>query len=140
MLATCLGIGCERDSTSHRPPSIEAPVASGQTDETFMLWGKNVKPLEIFAKESFYQERAEPEEVLIGVLRVALVQEGPNTRDMPFKLIIGKDEFSVYISGFDEETLRTYVGHEVEVVGKRIDQRKEGYGIEIWIATIILLR
>ena len=78
----------------------------------------------------------EPEEVLIGVLHTSAVREGPDTRDMPFKLIVGKDEYSVYISGFDEERLRPYVGHEVEVVGKRIDQRKEGYGIEIWIATI----
>jgi hypothetical protein len=92
--------------------------------------------MQIFAEDSFYLQRAEAEEVLIGVLRATPVREGPNTRDMPFKLMIGKEEFSVYISGFDKEALQPYVGHEVEVVGKRIDQRKEGYGIEIWIATI----
>jgi len=39
-------------------------------------------------------------------------------------------------AGLDVETLRPYVDHKVDVVGKRIDQRTEGYGIEIWIATI----
>ena len=77
---------------------------------------------------------------MIGVFHLALVLEGPSTRDMPFKLVVGTDEFSVYVAGFDIETLRPYLGHEVEVVGKRIDQRKEDYGIVIWIATIVLLR
>lgn len=136
ILAVCLGIGCERNSSFHWLPSNEAPVVLAQVDETIIPEGKNVEALQIFAEDSFYLQRVEPEEVLIGILRAAPVREGPNTRDMPFKLIIGKEELSVYISGFDEETLRPYVGHEVEVVGKRIDQRKEGYGIEIWIATI----
>jgi len=92
--------------------------------------------MQIFAEDSFYLQRAEAEEVFIGILVAAPVREGPNTRDMPYKLIVGNEEFSVYVSGFDEKALQPYVGHEVEVVGKRIDQRKEGYGIEIWIATI----
>lgn len=95
-----------------------------------------MKPLQVFANEGFYRQRVEPEELLIGVLRAVPVREGPNTRDMPFALIMGKDRFSVYVSGFDQETLLPYVGHEVEIVGKRIDQREEGYGIEVWIATI----
>lgn len=136
ILTVCLEIGCELDSYNHRLPSNEAPEIPGQTGDTNIPQSIKAEPLQIFAKDSFYLQRVEPEEVLIGVLRAAPVREGPNTRDMPFKLIIGKEEFSVYISGFDEVVLRPYVGHEVEVVGKRIDQRKEGYGIEIWIATI----
>jgi len=136
ILAVCLGIGCEQGSSTHRLPSNEAPVLPGQTDETVKPQGEKVEPMQIFSEDSFYLQRAEAEEVLIGVLRTAPVREGPNTRDMPFKLMIGNEEFSVYISGFDEEALQPYVGHEVEVVGKRIDQHKEGYGIEIWIATI----
>jgi hypothetical protein len=136
MPALFLAIGCEQDSERHRRPSIEAPVASARADESVMPRGENVKPLEIFAKKSFYRNRPEPEELLTGVLRTAVVREGPNTRDMPFKLIIGDGEFSVYTSGIDEERLRPYVDREVEIVGKRIDQRDEGYGIEIWIATI----
>jgi hypothetical protein len=136
MLAPFLGIGCEQDNESDRPPSIEAPVASARADESVMPRGENVKPLEVFATKSFYRNRPEAEELLIGVLRTAVVREGPNTRDMPFKLIVGDGEFSVYTSGVDEEMLRPYVDREVEIVGKRIDQREEGYGIEIWIATI----
>ena len=94
------------------------------------------EPLEVFAHKGFYRQRVEPEEVLVGVLRRAPVREGPATRDMPFKLVIGRDEFAVYTSGFDEEKLRPYVDKEVEIVGKRIDQREECYGIETWIATI----
>ncbi|BBJ23613.1 hypothetical protein [Candidatus Nitrotoga sp. AM1P] len=95
-----------------------------------------LKPLQVFADKSFYRERPEPEEALIGMFQLAHVREGPNTRDMPFRLVVGADKLKVYVAGLDVETLRPYVGHEVEVVGKRIDQRIEGYGIEIWIATI----
>lgn len=109
----------------------------GETDTAKLCQDSNAVPLEVFAQKSFYRQRPESEEVLIGVLRRALLHEGPNTRDMPFKLTIGDEELSVYTSGFDEEKLQSYVGHEVEFVGKRIDQHDEGYGIEIWIATIL---
>jgi hypothetical protein len=95
-----------------------------------------MKSLQVFANEPFYRQRPETEEVLTGVLQAVPVREGPNTRDMPFVLLAGKDRLSVYVSGFDQEKLEPYVGHEVEVVGKRIDQREEGYGIEVWIGTI----
>ena len=138
ILAIYLGIGCERGSSIQRQAPDEAPVAPGRTGEVNIQQGKKAESLQIFAEDSFYLKRKESEEVLIGVLRPAPVREGPNTRDMPFRLIIGDEEFSIYISGFDKEALQPYVNHEVVVVGKRIDQRKEGYGIEIWIATISL--
>lgn len=97
-----------------------------------------MKSLTVFDDEPFYRQRPEPEEVITGVLQAAPVREGPNTRDMPFVLLVGIDRFSVYVSGFDQERLQPFLGHEVEVVGKRIDQRDEGYGIEVWIATIRL--
>ncbi len=136
VLVICLDFGCERNAPGRQPPADEVPMAPERTAEAIAHQGGNMKPLPVFADEPFYLQRKEPEEVLVGVLRAAAVREGPDTRDMPFKLLIGEDEFSVYTSGFDEETLRPYVGHEVEIVGKRIDQTKEGYGIEIWIATI----
>ncbi len=92
--------------------------------------------LKVFAEKSFYLERTEPEETLVGTFLASVVREGPNTRDMPFKLVTDEQELSVYSSGFDEKALQRYAGREVEVVGKRIDQREEGHGIEIWIATI----
>ena len=111
-------------------------MAPEQSDKKTMPQDGKLKPLQVFADKSFYMERPEPEEVFIGVFQLAHVREGPNTRDMPFRLVVGTDKLNVYVAGLDVETLRPYVGHEVEVVGKRIDQRIEDYGIEIWIATI----
>jgi hypothetical protein len=97
---------------------------------------EELKPLPVFAEKSFYLEKPEPEEVFIGMLQLAHVREGPNTRDMPFRLVVGTNKLNMYVTGLEVETLRPYVGHKVEVVGKRIDQRIEGYGMEIWMATI----
>lgn len=89
----------------------------------------------IFAGKAFYLERPEPEESFRGILRRAEVREGPDTRDLPFRLEVGDERLSVYTSGFDE-TLQTLVDREVEAIGKRIDLRHEGFGVEIWLATI----
>ena len=115
-------------------------VAPGKNEKKKFLRDETRKPLRVFAEKSFYLGRPEPEELLIGVFQLAPVQEGPNTRDMPFKLVVGTDTLRVYVAGFNIETLSAYIGHEVKVVGKRIDQSNEGYGIEIWIATITLSR
>ncbi|CAG9931622.1 conserved protein of unknown function [Candidatus Nitrotoga arctica] len=111
-------------------------MAPRQSDKKAIPQDGKLKPLQIFAEKSFYRERPEPEEVLTGVFQLAHVREGPNTRDMSFRLVVGADKLNVYVAGLDVGTLRPYVGDEVEIVGKRIDQRIEGYGIEIWIATI----
>lgn len=111
-------------------------MAPGPNEKKAMPQDGKLKPMQVFAEKSFYRERPEPEEVLTGVFQLAHVREGPNTRDMSFRLVVGADKLNVYVAGLDIETLRPYVGHKVEVVGKRIDQRIEGYGIEIWIATI----
>lgn len=143
ILAACLGIGCkpfantsEPGKTSHWQPTSEVPVTPEQYGKKIISRDEKLKPLQVFAEKSFYLERPEPEEVLIGVLQLAHVREGPNTRDMPFKLDVGTNKLNVYVAGLDVETLKPFVGHEVKIVGKRIDQRIEGYGIEIWIATI----
>jgi hypothetical protein len=116
----------------------EAPVSHCEPDAPVALEAGQVTPLEIFAERRFYQQRAEPEEVFVGELLSAPVREGPNTREMPLKLVVGDEVFGVYVSGYDLDLLRPYVGRKVEVVGKRIDQRNDGYGIEIWMATIRL--
>lgn len=96
-------------------------------------------PLTVFAEKTFYQERTEPEETFHGVLRRQKVRLGPNTRGMPLRLSEEKGEqLSVYVSGFDLEALRPFVDRRVEILGKRIDLRSEGYGVEVWIATIAL--
>ncbi|MEO6421147.1 MAG: hypothetical protein ABIO31_00255 [Candidatus Nitrotoga sp.] len=111
-------------------------MATSQYEQKIITQDGKLKPLQVFAEKSFYLEKPEPEEVLIGVLQLAHVREGPNTRDMPFKLVVGTYKLNVYVAGLDVETLRSYVGHVIKVIGKRIDQHIEGYGIEIWIATI----
>jgi hypothetical protein len=90
----------------------------------------------IFAGRPFYLERPEPEESFRGILRRAEVREGPDTRDLPFRLEVGDERLSVYTSGLDDKILQTLVDREVEAIGKRIDLRHEGFGVEIWIATI----
>ena len=97
--------------------------------------------LTVFAEKAFYLERGEPEETLHGVLRRAEVRVGPNTREMPFRLVVEEGELlSVYVSGFDLAALRPFVDRRVKVVGKRVDLRPEGYAVEIWIASIALDR
>ena len=77
-------------------------------------------------------------ETLHGVLRSVEVRVGPNTRDIPLRLVIDEVEFSVYTSGFDLTALRPFIDRSVEVVGKRADLGSEGFGVEVWIATIAL--
>lgn len=95
--------------------------------------------VQIFADRRFYRERPEAEESFRGILRRVEVREGPDTRDLPFLLVVGEERLSVYTSGFDDEELRSFVDRKVEVIGKRIDLRPEGFGVEIWIATICLV-
>ena len=93
----------------------------------------------LFADAPFYLERGEAEESFRGVLRRTPVREGPDTRDMPFALVTADERLAVYVSrAEDAELLRPFVDHEVEVIGKRIDWREEGFGVEVWIATISL--
>lgn len=92
--------------------------------------------LEVFARERFYEERPELEEVLHGILRAVPVREGPNTRSLPFALATPDGDYGVYVSGVDEASLQPFVGREVTVRGKLIDQSVEGYGVEVWMASI----
>ena len=117
-------------------PVRETVMTKGESREEISEDDESPGPLNVFSQESFYRQRSEPEEVLVGILQAAPVREGPNTRDMPFKLVVGTETYSVYVAGFDHAALLPFVGCTVKVIGKRIDQRAEGYGIEIWIATL----
>ncbi|NEN96018.1 MAG: hypothetical protein F6J94_26435 [Moorea sp. SIO1F2] len=96
----------------------------------------NRQTLTIFADKPFYRERPEPEITLTGVLQSSPVRVGPNTRDMPFKLETQTETLSVYVSSREEEILDRFVNRKVRVIGKRVDQRAEGYDFEIWIGSI----
>ena len=147
ILVAFFGLGGQVGAHSTGPPGEDLPpalkqalVAMKQATKETTPHDKSLEPLKVFSEQPFYLNRLEPEEVLVGLLQSAPVRDGPNTRDMPFKLVVGPDAYSVYVAGFDHALLRPYVGYNVEVVGKRIDQREEGYGIEIWIATISMHR
>lgn len=116
-------------------PVLAALAASGACDEG----SRPPAAVRIFANAPFYLERSEAEEPLHGVLRRARVREGPDTRDMPFELVTGDGSFAVYVSNAEvEKMLRPFVDREVEIIGKRISLRDEGFGVEVWIATISL--
>jgi hypothetical protein len=95
--------------------------------------------LKIWVDEPFYQESTQPEITLIGVLQSAPVRLGPNTRDMPLKLVAGDETLNVYVTEREEKMLAPLVGRKVRVTGKRIDQRAQGFDVEIWIGTVTLL-
>lgn len=113
--------------------------SGGPEEEAATSSEQPAAPLTVFAGKAFYRERSEPEERLRGVLRRVPVRTGPDTRDMPLRLTTDAGEkLAVYVSGFDLAALGPFVDRRVEIVGKRIDQRAEGYDVEVWIGTIAL--
>ena len=90
----------------------------------------------IFANESWYRERGEPEQELTGTLRKSQPVEGPDTRSaLIYTLETGTQSFAVYAAGVKGK-LDRFTGMRVTVRGKLIDLRGEGFGMELWIATI----
>jgi hypothetical protein len=89
----------------------------------------------IFANESWYRERREPEQELSGTLRKSQPVQGPDTRSaLIYSLETNTQSFAVYAAGVKEK-LDRFTGTRVTVRGKLIDLRSEGFGVELWIAT-----
>lgn len=96
------------------------------------------KPLmiEIFAKADWYLERPEPEMEWRGLLQERDVPVSPTSRAGVRYLLITKDkQFPVYAANVEQQ-FATFVGHSVIVRGKLVDLSNEGYGQELWIASI----
>ena len=92
--------------------------------------------MNIFAAKQFYLERPEPEQSWTGLIEEVAVQQGPNTRALPFQLRTGSTAYPLYTSGPEENLLRPWIGQQVVIHGKLIDQSTEGFGMEIWPGTL----
>lgn len=89
----------------------------------------------IFANESWYRERREPEQEFTGILRKSQPVEGPDTRNtLIYTLETNTQSFAVYAAGVKEK-LDRLTGMRVIIRGKLVDLRSEGFGVELWIAT-----
>src|SRR6476661_8725164 len=89
----------------------------------------------IFANESWYQERPEPEQEQTGILEKRKPETGPNSRSaLRYSFRAGQRSLDVYAPGADR--LSRFVGAPVTALGKIVDLRSEGFGVEFWIASI----
>jgi hypothetical protein len=90
----------------------------------------------IYARESWYRERSEPERHWRGVLRRREPERGPASRSaLLFTLETRSGSLPVYAAGVAEK-LAGYADRRVLARAKLVDLRQEGYGRELWIGTI----
>jgi hypothetical protein len=89
----------------------------------------------IFANESWYHERPEPEQEQTGILERRKPETGPNSRSaLRYSFRARKRSLDVYAPGTDR--LSRFVGAPITALGKIVDLRSEGFGVEFWIASI----
>jgi len=92
---------------------------------------------EIYARADWYLERPEPEMEWKGILEERAEPLGPNTRGaLLFTLVTDQGRFPVYAANV-EQKLAPYLGDPVIVRGKLVDLSKEGFGQELWIASLM---
>lgn len=91
---------------------------------------------DVFAQADWYRGRPERETEMRGVLRRREVPLGPAARTaLTFVLVADGREIDVYAARA-ERTLAPFVGRRVVATGKLVDLSSEGYGIELWLASI----
>jgi hypothetical protein len=91
---------------------------------------------EIYAGADWYVSRPEQEELWQGVLRERNVPLGPATRAALGYVLVTQDrELGVYAANVERQ-LASFVGQRVLVHGKLVDLSDEGFGQELWIASI----
>jgi hypothetical protein len=91
---------------------------------------------QIYARAGWYTERPEPEQSWRGVLRRRTRPAGPAGRAaLAFALELEDRALDVYAANV-EPLLTPYVGSEVVAVGKLVSLRDEGFGNELWLASI----
>lgn len=115
------------------------PVPQGQSTIEDRTVKNEAKKLKIFKDYAFYQQRSEPEEVIIGTLQKIEVRLGPNTRDMPFLLASPVLSLRIYVTNQETAILSQFVNRKIKATGKRIDQSDEGFGWEFWISSFEVL-
>ena len=90
----------------------------------------------IYADETWYRERPEPEQTWQGTLQQRAVVDSPGGRPgLTFLLQTTAADLPVYAAGASDRLTR-YVGTRVLITGKLVDLRVEGFGRELWIGTI----
>ena len=92
---------------------------------------------EIFGATEWYRARPEPEREWRGVLRDRDVPIGPDSRTALSYALITDDQthHPIYAANVGKQ-LAPYVGRAVILRAKMVDLRGEGYGQELWIASI----
>jgi len=95
---------------------------------------------EIFAGTEWYRARPEPEREWRGLLRDRDVPMGPASRTSLTYALITNDQkhHPVYAANLGRQ-LAPYVGRAVIMRAKLVDLSGEGYGQELWIASITAL-
>lgn len=90
----------------------------------------------IFAGTDWYRAQPEPEESWQGLLQERDVPRGPATRiALGYSLVTDEGSVPVYSANVEHKLAR-FSGRRVEVTGKLVDLGREGFGQEVWIATI----
>jgi hypothetical protein len=84
---------------------------------------------------AWYHERPEPEERVRGTISPRAGGPTPGGRDrLLFALVRpGAEDLPIY-GPAAEAALGAAAGMDVEIAGKRIDRRRDGLGMELWVA------
>jgi hypothetical protein len=91
---------------------------------------------DIFAHASWYAERPEPEKRWRGVLRRREPPGGPAGRAaLSYVLEVEGRRLDVYSANV-EAALAGFVGRTIVAEGKLVDLSGEGFGRELWLASI----
>lgn len=92
--------------------------------------------MEIYARKGWYLERPEPEESWRGDLRRREAPVGPAARTaLSFALVTRDRELPIYAASVEAD-LTPFVDRPVVAEGKLVDLTTEGYGPELWLASI----
>ena len=90
----------------------------------------------VYADADWYRSRPEREQRLRGILRERPVVMGPGSRSaVTFALETTEGTYPVYAAGVAIVFAR-FEGQRVEIEGKLVNLADEGFGRELWIATI----
>ena len=93
---------------------------------------------DIYADASWYRDRPEPEAMWEGRLEVREAVIGPGSRlGLHFRLVTREAALDVYAAGVREK-FAAFVDRRVVVRAKLIDLASEGFGQELWVASIRL--
>ena len=124
-----------------RRAAVLVLAAAGLTAGPFLSspWAQQEREgrtISIFADADWYRSRPEPEQRWRGTLHERQQVAGPGSRlGLTLSLETESGVFPVYAAGI-EGTLKTYLGRPILVEGKLVNLTSEGFGPEIWIASV----